>query len=60
MKKRRILERSTSHNTLNYNYQNSSEAWSSFRVARKAKTFGVSIKIKYINIDASHDGYSRS
>ena len=59
---RRLLERSTlAHNTLNYNYENSSEVWSSFRVARKARTFGISIKKskKYININACHDGYFR-
>lgn len=59
---RRFLERSTlAHNTLTYNNENSSEVWSSFRVARKAKTFDVSIKKseKYININACHDGYSR-
>lgn len=58
--KRRILERSTrSSNTLEFNNDNSSEIWRSFRVANRAKIVNKEIK-KFKNkiiIKLSHDGY---
>ena len=43
--KRRLLERSTkSHNTVEINKKNSSDVWSSFRVASRASTFDLKTK----------------
>lgn len=58
----RLLQRSTSaHNTVTVSGQNSSEIWSSFRVARRAKVTDVGINIvnNVISVEASHDGYRR-
>lgn len=59
--KKREYQRSTSaHNTVVVNDENSSEVWSSFRVARRAKPFGVSINSSGCLYGAcSHDGYTR-
>lgn len=57
---RRLNERSTaSHNTVELNGKNSSDVWASFRVARRAKPFGVALsnKADHIEICGSHDGY---
>lgn len=52
----RQYERSTSaHNTVVVNNQNSSEVWSSFRVANRAKIVSLKEDLNYIC--ASHDGY---
>ena len=57
---RRLRERGTaSHNTVEIDEQNSSEIWSSFRVARRAKPKGLLVKKgkKEISVFCSHDGY---
>ncbi|MEL7470155.1 MAG: alginate lyase family protein [Pseudomonadota bacterium] len=59
---RRMLERSTRfHNTLEIDGQNSSEMWAEFRVARRAKVFGVAHGTDGDThwLEASHDGYRR-
>ncbi len=60
--KRRLLERSTkSHNTVEINKKNSSDVWSSFRVASRASTFDLKtkkLKRKFI-ISCKHDGYNK-
>ena len=56
----RLEERSTSsHNTVTINDQSSSEVWSSFRVAKRAKPFGLEIKKRNgsLFVSCSHDGY---
>ena len=56
----RFKERSTSsHNTVTINDQNSSQIWSSFRVAKRAEPTGLKIKKSNgcIFINCSHDGY---
>jgi uncharacterized heparinase superfamily protein len=58
----RELERSTAaHNTVEVDGENSSEVWGSFRVARRARPFGLEIKPKNdgISIECAHDGYRR-
>jgi uncharacterized heparinase superfamily protein len=59
----RLRQRSTSaHSTIEIDSQNSSEVWSGFRVARRAKTFDIDYKghfNKIVNISACHDGYKR-
>ena len=49
------------HNTVVVNGENSSEVWSGFRVARRAKPFGVNIGRAgdCCIVRASHDGYHR-
>ena len=57
---RRQLERSTkAHNTVSCFNQNSSEVWSSFRVAKRAKVSNIKIikKNNLIKISSKHDGY---
>ena len=59
---RREVERSTAaHSTVEIAGDSSSEVWSSFRVARRAKVESVAIKDSGENIEitASHNGYSR-
>lgn len=54
-------ERSTqSHNTVVINNKNSSEIWSSFRVANRARPYGLKIKKNnnIITISCAHDGYN--
>jgi uncharacterized heparinase superfamily protein len=58
----RMYERSTkAHNTVEINFQNSSEVWSAFRVARRANPFDILIKetqnMTYVS--CKHDGYKR-
>jgi uncharacterized heparinase superfamily protein len=60
--KNRDFERgTTSHSTLEIDSENSSEVWHSFRVAKRARIFDISIthKNKNIEISAKHDGYLR-
>lgn len=55
-------ERSTkAHNTVVVDDQNSSEVWSGFRVARRARPFDLNIQEleNFISISCSHDGYKR-
>lgn len=51
----------TAHNTLVVDGQDSSEVWSGFRVARRARPFGVTIQGRgdIWQVEASHDGYRR-
>lgn len=59
---RRQFERSTrAHNSVEINGCNSSEVWSSFRVARRAYPFGLSVNetTKNLSIRCSHTGYKR-
>jgi uncharacterized heparinase superfamily protein len=61
----RNRQRSTSsHSTVEVEKQNSSEVWSGFRVARRAKPFNVEFNYTDIitlpiSFSASHDGYKR-
>ncbi len=56
----RHQERSTdSHNTVEVDAINSSQVWSGFRVARRARPFGLDIdqRKEKICVNCSHDGY---
>lgn len=58
----RLLQRGTaSHNTVEVDGENSSEVWSSFRVARRAVPFGIRAAQRPdgLSLEASHDGYKR-
>ena len=58
----RLYQRSTSaHNTVLINNENSSEVWSGFRLARRAKPFGMHTQInqQVFRFGAAHDGYHR-
>ncbi len=58
----RHLERSTrSHSTVEINGENSSEVWDGFRVARRARPFGIHVARdeECVRITAAHDGYRR-
>ena len=58
----RKWERSTAaHNTVEIDGQDSSEVWGSFRVARRAYPFDISIKQEsnVVIVDAAHNGYCR-
>ena len=58
----RLRERQTkAHSTVEVDQMSSSEVWSSFRVARRAKPFGLQIKLTEdeIYVGCSHDGYVR-
>ena len=60
--KRRFLERSTvAHNTACIENTNSSQIWSSFRIARKAKVINISKfeNKKFSKIKMQHNGYSK-
>ena len=58
----RYKQRSTElHSTITIDNQNSSEVWSGFRVANRAKVFDIK-KFKYsnsVNFSAYHDGYKK-
>ena len=55
----RLSQRGTAaHNTLTINNKDSSEVWSSFRVARRARPQFQTQKTQVV-IEASHDGYRR-
>lgn len=49
------------HNTVTINRENSSEVWAGFRVARRARPFGLSINwdVGLVEISCAHDGYRR-
>jgi len=58
----RLRQRTTAaHNTVEVDGESSSEVWSSFRVARRARPLGLSIERKSdeVHITCSHDGYRR-
>jgi uncharacterized heparinase superfamily protein len=58
----RLKERGTAaHNTVVVNGENSSEIWASFRVARRARPFGLHIdeECDMCSIECAHDGYRR-
>lgn len=58
----RHRQRSTAaHNTLEVDGENSSEVWAGFRVARRARPYGVEFLTNngQVNITASHNGYHR-
>ena len=58
--RQRQIERSTSaHSTVNIDNENSSEVWSSFRVARRARVYNrkQSVTKDEICLSACHDGY---
>ncbi|MBD5781449.1 alginate lyase family protein [Pelagicoccus sp. NFK12] len=58
----RTSQRSTAaHNCLSINHQNSQEVWSSFRVARRARTSRIIAQTEgeEIIIHAQHDGYEK-
>ena len=59
---RRNSERATSsHNTVVLDDENSSDVWSSFRVARRARPFNVELcnKSEQVEIRGTHDGYTK-
>ena len=59
----RDYERGTSaHNTVEVNGTNSSEIWAEFRVARRARPFGLRVEQshKEISVSCAHDGISSS
>lgn len=58
----RTRERSTSaHSTVEVAGQDSSEVWGGFRVARRARPFGLQTAqdADHLSVDCSHDGYRR-
>lgn len=58
----RLYQRGTSaHNTVVVDGKDSSEVWGSFRMARRAKPFGLRIDEKGggVSVECSHDGYRR-
>ena len=58
----RLRQRGTAaHNTVVVDGQDSSEVWSSFRVARRARVFDVGWEKESgsLRLDAAHDGYRR-
>ncbi len=58
----RLRQRGTpAHNTVAINDQDSSEVWGGFRVARRAKPYGLEVrgKTEEVKIVCSHDGYRR-
>lgn len=58
----RLRQRGTAaHNTVMIDGQDSSEVWSGFRVARRAKPFGLQIQknANGVLVACSHDGYQR-
>jgi len=58
----RLRQRGTAaHSTVEINGENSSEVWSGFRVARRAKPFGLTVNETQdaIKVSCSHDGYRR-
>ena len=58
----RLEERGTAaHNTVEINGENSSEVWSGFRVAKRAKPFGLVVNKTNTSllVSCKHDGYAR-
>lgn len=59
---RRLFERATiAHNTVSVNQKNSSEVWSVFRVARRARVKNITVveNNDHTIIQAEHNGYKR-
>jgi uncharacterized heparinase superfamily protein len=57
----RLRQRSTlAHNTVVVNGRNSSEVWAGFRVARRARPFGLAVQEigNALRVTCAHDGYS--
>lgn len=58
----RLVQRGTrAHNTVQVDEEDSSEVWSSFRVARRAMPFDKTIREEagFLTIECAHDGYKR-
>jgi len=56
----RLRQRGTdAHNTVVVNGKDSSEVWSGFRVARRARPFGIQVLSDPMSVSCSHDGYRR-
>lgn len=58
----RLRQRGTAaHNTLELDGEDSSQVWSGFRVARRARVLGVRVdeRADGVRVSASHDGYTR-
>lgn len=58
----RLRQRGTAaHSTVEINDENSSEVWGGFRVARRARPFGLKVEDtkEAISVSCSHDGYMR-
>lgn len=58
----RLRQRSTqAHSTVELNGENSSEVWSGFRVARRARPLGLRIDAnrERVDLECAHDGYHR-
>ena len=58
----RLRERSTpAHSTVTVDGENSSEVWSGFRVAKRARPFGLEVQgsANAASIRCAHDGYAR-
>ncbi len=58
----RLRQRGTeAHNTVTIDGKDSSEVWSAFRVARRARPFGLAVDVKdeAVEVTCSHDGYRR-
>ncbi|MCO5091024.1 alginate lyase family protein [Bosea sp. (in: a-proteobacteria)] len=56
----RLRQRGTAaHNTVSIGMENSSEVWSGFRVARRARPQGLTLSGDGATISCGHDGYER-
>jgi uncharacterized heparinase superfamily protein len=58
----RLRQRGTAaHNTVQIDGENSSEVWSSFRVAKRARPFDLQAREEesYVEVRCGHDGYKR-
>jgi uncharacterized heparinase superfamily protein len=58
----RLRQRGTAaHSTVEINGENSSEVWGGFRVARRARPFGLKLQEEadVISVSCAHDGYRR-
>ena len=56
----RLRQRSTpAHNTVVVDGESSSQVWSGFRVARRARPFGLQLSEDTMTVACSHDGYRR-
>jgi len=58
----RLSQRGTAvHSTVEINGENSSEVWGGFRVARRARPFGLEVMedVDEVSVTCSHDGYRR-
>ena len=60
---RRLLQRSTkAHNTVSIDNKNSSDVWSGFRVAKRARPFACNVETQdeHIIVSGAHDGYKQN